>query len=374
MVDGARDLRILVVDGDGPNRALLVEVLRGERWLVDGVATAEAARAQIAAVRYDLVVAEMTLAPPAGAADAADGLGGLVLAGEIPSLSKCLARPPSLVLVSASLRPSLAARAVEAGAAGFLTKPFRMFELLDQVRRVLSRRPVSNAPPSLPSARLRRLRQDAATALPSGVALRAVLRHALRARASASSVLSLVVVRIEIEDENGTADRLAWTALLGDLAAVLNKPGKPSASAANEVELLHGGDAGVPRPAARSAVYRIEDGELAFFAHTDLRPELGAIGTSLFQVFQDTRSNILPLWLACAVVPLPAPTVDSDRVLRFGRALLDRARKEGIGAVADEVPTIEGEKADSRFQLGSSRKPDLARRHRSSAPPRKPKS
>jgi CheY-like chemotaxis protein len=366
MVDGGRDVRILVVDGDGPNRALLVEVLRGERWLVDGVATAEAARERLAAVRYDLVVAEVTLDAPFGSHESSDGLGGLTLAREIVCTSDRLTPAPTVVLVSASLRPSLPARAVEAGAAAFLIKPFRMFELLDQVRRALSRRRASDAPPSLPSARLRRLRQDAATALPSGVALRAVLRRGLRSRVS--PWLSLVVVRLD--EERATADRLAWTALLGDLAAALARPGGGPPHSHPEAD---GATPSTLPGFVRSAVYRIEDGELAFFAYADLRGELAEIGTLLFQVLQETRSEILPLWLSCAVTPLPAPALDGDRLLRFGRSLLDRARKEGIGAVAEEVPTIEGEKATSRFQLGSSRKPDLARRHRSSAPPRKSK-
>lgn len=366
MLDGARDLRILVVDGDGPNRALLVEVLRGEGWLVDGVASADAARDRLRAVRYELVVAEVTLEAPDDAPEWADGLGGLTLAREITNDLPCMGSRPAVILVSASLRPSLPSRAEEAGASAFLIKPFRMFELLDQARKALSRRRASDSPPSLPSSRLRRLRQDAATTLPSGVALRAVLRRALRSRLS--PWLSLVVVRVD--DELAVSDRLGFTALLGDLAATLARPGTSG-------EGLGSGAGPSPIPlaaVARSGVYRIEDNELAFFGYGDLRHDLGAIGTTLFRTLQESRAELLPIWLSCAVTPLPAPAVDSDRVLRFARALLDRARAEGIGAVTDEVPAIEGEKATSRFQLGSSRKPDLARRHRSSAPPRKLKS
>ena len=86
------------------------------------------------------------------------------------------------MIVTASLEDAVRDRATELGAAAFITKPFRIFELTQRMRAALRRRTRSeDDPPTAPHIRLRRKRADALSALPSPSTLRARLQREIEA-------------------------------------------------------------------------------------------------------------------------------------------------------------------------------------------------
>lgn len=339
MVGEERVLHVLVVDEDAQNLALVVEVLRGEGFSVQASATGAQARAALAAGEFDLLVAEATMA----------GISGIDLLRGIRNDPDRHDLP--VLLLSAS--PSLALRrdAQAAGATGYLEKPFRVFDLADRARRLVRPRRSENAPPTLPAIRLRRAKQDLLTDLPSGVAFRPALRRALLGLTQGEAV-SLVSVRLDDPDRAG--DRSAWTSLVGALASVLTEAAA---------------DGKLARP-----VFRLDEGELAWLSLGDRRGELGGLlDRALAETAQVAGTlPLLPLWIAAVVVRGPYTSIDADKVLRFARALLARARREGVAVLADEVR--EEEIPDSRRAPSSNKKPDPIARRVSSGPPRKPKS
>ena len=82
--------RILLVEDEATTRAILTEVLRGEGYAVDSVATAAAATTCIEAIFYELVVADWVLPDGDGVdvADTAAQLGSktLVVTGHLTDL------------------------------------------------------------------------------------------------------------------------------------------------------------------------------------------------------------------------------------------------------------------------------------------------
>jgi hypothetical protein len=217
------------------------------------------------------------------------------------------------------------------------------------VRKLARPRRVSDEPPTLPGIRLRRAKQDSLVDLPSGLAFRASIRRALVALGPGETA-SLLLVRVA--DDDAARDRSAWTALLGAFADVLRE---------------HEG-AVTPR-----AVFRLDDGELASLGAGDCRRDLALLLQRLLEEGGRVLpgSPALPVWVAGVVARGPLAAGDGDRVLRFGRALLVRGRREGISVLADEVR--EEEIPDSQSAALSNKKPEPPRRRTSSAPPRKPK-
>src|SRR5260370_41833356 len=63
--------RILLIEGEATTRQILTEVLRGEGYKVDSVATAGAATTCLESIRYALVVADWVL-PDGDGTDVAD--------------------------------------------------------------------------------------------------------------------------------------------------------------------------------------------------------------------------------------------------------------------------------------------------------------
>jgi two-component system KDP operon response regulator KdpE len=122
---------VLLVEDEEPNRALLRAVMAraaGDR--LAGVVLAEAAdlataREVLATRQVDLVLLDVRL--PDG-----NGLSLIPAEGERGSAS------PAFVVLSASVLPSEQATATESGAVGFLAKPFRPYELIDMVAKVLN--------------------------------------------------------------------------------------------------------------------------------------------------------------------------------------------------------------------------------------------
>lgn len=337
MVVEERVRHVLVVDEDAQNLALLVEVLRGEGFSVEACASGAHARALVGTRDFDLVVAEATMA----------GVSGLDLLRTIRVDPERHDLP--VLLLSASPAPALRREAQAAGATGYLEKPFRVFDLADRARQMVRLRRSENAPPTLPAIRIRRAKQDLLAELPSGVTFRPALRRALLGLPAGQAVS---IVSIRLDDPDRSSDRSVWTAVVGALASVL-------CEAAADGKLSR-------------AVFRLDEGELAWLSMGDRRDELSAL---LDRAMAETSQvagtlPLLPLWIAAVVVRGPYTSIDADKVLRFSRALLARGRREGIAVLADEVR--EEEIPDSRRAPSSNKKADPAARRVSSGPPRKP--
>jgi CheY-like chemotaxis protein len=82
--------RILLVEDEATTRAILTEVLRGEGYVIDSVATAAAATTCLEAIFYELVVADWRLPDGDGVtvADTAAQLGSktLIVTGHLSDL------------------------------------------------------------------------------------------------------------------------------------------------------------------------------------------------------------------------------------------------------------------------------------------------
>jgi len=114
---------ILVVDDDTEMRALLVEVLHREGYLVEEAANGAQATSRLRGQRFAAIVMDKNL----------PGLGGLYLLQGIRMVC-----PETPVIVITTFSDSAAyAGALRGGALEYLFKPFRMEDLLDALRRAL---------------------------------------------------------------------------------------------------------------------------------------------------------------------------------------------------------------------------------------------
>jgi DNA-binding response OmpR family regulator len=109
------------VDDEADVRHFLRLVLEASGYVVDCAADGREGLARIEAARPDLVLLDLMMPH-------LDGWGVLERLGDCPA-------PPSVVIVSAAPDP---ARAMRAGAAGCLAKPFSVAELLATCARALA--------------------------------------------------------------------------------------------------------------------------------------------------------------------------------------------------------------------------------------------
>jgi two-component system KDP operon response regulator KdpE len=127
----AEGLSILLIEDEGPNRALARAVLtRSTDPRVAGIVLLEApnlarAREILAAQHVDLVLLDMRLP---------DG-DGLALAAELQASDKTR---PIVVVLSASVLPSERDAALRSGADAFLAKPYHPNELVALVGKLLN--------------------------------------------------------------------------------------------------------------------------------------------------------------------------------------------------------------------------------------------
>ncbi len=121
-------MRLLVVEDDAALRKGLVEGLAREGFAVDGVASAEAARARLAIDACDLVVLDLGL-------PGEDGLS---------FLRAMRARGGTLPVLVLTARGSVAdhVTGLDAGADDYLRKPFAFVELVARIRALLRRGPL----------------------------------------------------------------------------------------------------------------------------------------------------------------------------------------------------------------------------------------
>ena len=116
--------RVLIVD-DNPDILLLLRTnLRAVGFETESAAHGEEALRAIEARRPDVVLLDLMM-------PVLDGWGVLERLRELPD-------PPPVVVVSAAASRANADRARSLGAAGYVTKPFAVAALLDEIRRVLA--------------------------------------------------------------------------------------------------------------------------------------------------------------------------------------------------------------------------------------------
>lgn len=119
--------KVLVVDDEATVRYLLSHVLTHAGYLVEVATDGEAALERIQASRPDLVVLDLMM----------PGLDGW---GVLERLMSSPSHPPVLV-VSAHGDSETPQRAVAAGAAGYMTKPFALKELVQTCGRIVAGSP-----------------------------------------------------------------------------------------------------------------------------------------------------------------------------------------------------------------------------------------
>jgi len=115
--------KVLVVDDEATVRFLLSRVLAHAGYAVEVATDGESALERIQAGRPDLVVLDLMM----------PGLDGW---GVMRSLKQS-ASPPPVLVVSAHGDAETPRRAVEAGAAGYMTKPFALKALVEACGRII---------------------------------------------------------------------------------------------------------------------------------------------------------------------------------------------------------------------------------------------
>jgi two-component system, OmpR family, phosphate regulon response regulator OmpR len=126
---------LLVVDDDARLRNLLRRYLTDSGFRVTGVADAREARAQLAAIAFDLIVLDVMM----------PGENGLDLTRVLRSERSAIDRIPVLLL-TAMAEPEDRINGLEQGADDFLAKPFEPRELVLRIRNILQRRPATEEP------------------------------------------------------------------------------------------------------------------------------------------------------------------------------------------------------------------------------------
>jgi two-component system, NtrC family, response regulator AtoC len=122
-----RPASILIVDDDADTRELLGEVLTSEGYSVTTCGTAERALAAGKKARFDVIISDMRLG------QAMNGL-------DVLRAYKTVQPESEVILITAFGSMETAIEAVKAGAFDYLSKPFKIDEVLLQVKRALENR------------------------------------------------------------------------------------------------------------------------------------------------------------------------------------------------------------------------------------------
>ena len=125
--------RILIVDDDPQLRRVMRMTLTNQGYEVADAATGDEALEQLRAARFDLVLLDVNM----------PGIGGLETCRQIRSGSDS-----AIVMLTVRDAERDKVEALDAGADDYVTKPFRVPELLARIRAVMRR--LSDAPGALP--------------------------------------------------------------------------------------------------------------------------------------------------------------------------------------------------------------------------------
>src|SRR5215471_3326757 len=205
-----RPARVLVADDDDQNRDLIEAVCRAEGFEALGVKAGAEAVAAAQREAFDLALIDASM----------PGMGGLEVC-RILKADAVTAQLP-IIIVTASADDAVRDRAAELGVVDTIAKPFRVFELVQRIRRALRPHSRGGDPPTAPRIRLRRGRIDLLSSLPSPRTLRARLARAIEGCAKAGRPIACAVVRLENEGKlSAQVGRSLTDALLGELVAAL---------------------------------------------------------------------------------------------------------------------------------------------------------
>jgi len=320
--------RLLVVDDDAAVVELLVEVLR-DRYDVDGLTSAKAALARIAAEDFDVVIADVEMPE----------LRGTEL------LAQVLDRKPGqqVLLITAFGSIELAVSAVRAGACDFVTKPFKTEVLVLAIERALRERTMRREIVRL----RRRLGEDAGGGglVANSAAMRRILDVGRRASRADATVL--------ITGESGTGK--------GALAAWIHERGPR-----REGPFLQVNCAALPGGLVEAELFGVRRG-----AFTDARESrdglfVEASGGTLFldeigEMPLDAQSKLLRALESGRVRPVggTAEVAVDVRVIAATNRALDDAVKDGrfrvdlffrLNVIRIEIPPLR-ERADDIPEL-----------------------
>jgi CheY-like chemotaxis protein len=207
-----RTVRVLVADDDPVNRELIVEVCRSEGFDATGVETGDQALEAAQGGHYDLLLLDAAM----------PGMNGLQVCRALKANPDTATLP--VMIVTASLEDAVRDRATELGAAAFVTKPFRVFELSQRMRAAVRISAREGEPPTAPHIRLRRQRADALSALPSPSTLRARLQREIEICIRDQKPVVCAVMRLENEGQLSSAlGRSTTDALLGGAVVELTR-------------------------------------------------------------------------------------------------------------------------------------------------------
>jgi CheY-like chemotaxis protein len=197
-------VRVLVADDDPVNRELIVEVCKSEGFDATGVETGDQAFEAAQSGHYDLLLLDAAM----------PGMNGLQVCRALKANPETATLP--VMIVTASLEDAVRDRATELGAAAFVTKPFRVFELSQRMRAAVRITSREGEPPTAPHIRLRRQRADALSALPSPSTLRPRLQREIEVCMRDHKPVVCAVMRLENEDQlSSVLGRSTTDALLG---------------------------------------------------------------------------------------------------------------------------------------------------------------
>lgn len=236
---------VLIVEDDPSNLKLLVDICAAEGYEPLRATNGELALAMMAARTVDVVLVD----------GAMPGMDGFDLCRRIRARSDV-----PVIMVSAVNEDSARERAAQAGANAFVSKPFRVFELVRQVRLVLSVRGTPSEPPDEDTRARRRARAAVLASVGGVMELRLALRRPFAAPGCQACVLVRLANDVQVVTESGRVARDgALGHLAGALMAVAGEGRVFSADQAELVALVSRQAAGELRPALEQAAAQARD-------------------------------------------------------------------------------------------------------------------
>jgi len=121
----SEEIRVLIVEDEGPVRALLHDYLQSRGFEVQGAASGEEALALLSGEHFDLVLSDLRM----------PGINGMDLLSEIRRRHSGV----GVVMLTGCEDVSLAVSAMKAGALDYVLKPFRLENVEASVRRALEK-------------------------------------------------------------------------------------------------------------------------------------------------------------------------------------------------------------------------------------------
>lgn len=219
---------VLVVDNDAVNRKLLADVCQAEGYDVVAAEDGESALDLFRAMSIDIVLLDAAMPRKDGYEVCAE----IRAESEVP-----------VIVVTASTEPSAEHRAISVGATAFLTKPFRIHDLVRRIRVALT---AFRSPSEPPNTGQRQRCREAARVLSSlggGLDLRKALRNESGDKGSRHVCL---VVRVENERQLvQRSGRHVSDAVLGSIGGTMLRAlgqGSVFCTDSNELACLTEGD------------------------------------------------------------------------------------------------------------------------------------